>query len=278
MEEEKEIKEELKEKKKSNAGLKVIIVILVLALLGAVGYICYDKGIIKIPKKEQKEEVIVEDDTKRDKELSQGEIDDLNDFVKELSSNFAEYYPLTDFSKIDNQDLLQWAFKRIGFKELITEKEMEDEIKSYFGNQVTIKHEDIECTAETHDVPIYLYEKGGYVPNPEHFGHGGHTPPQAAVFYVSGEKEGKSITVNYKILYSNACSDVCFLSAYYKSYEDSINRINALLEGDPNNTEDPGVNLTEDLFKTVEVRVPVTTFKVEKTDKGYTIHSVEINE
>ena len=275
--EEKELKKELKEEKKSNAGLKVVIIILVLALLGTVGYITYDKGLIKIPKKQQSTEEIKTDDTKHDKELSQGEIDDLNDMAKEISSNFAQYYPLTDFSKLDNQELLNWALERIGFKEIITEKEMEDEIKGYFGNQVKIKHEDIECPTSD-DQPLYLYEDGGYVPNPNHFGHGVTTPPQAAVFYVSGEKEGKTITANYKILYSNTCSDTCFLSSYYKSYEDAVKGINALLEGDPDSPEGPGVNLTEELFKTVEVRVPVTTFKVEKTDKGYILRSVEVHE
>ena len=113
----------MEKKKKGNAGLKVIIVILLLALLGAVGYICYDKGIIKLPQKEKKE--VVEKIDKHDKELSQGEIDDISDFVKEVSNNFASYYPLSDFSKIDNQDLLLFGLKRIGFNDLIKETEME---------------------------------------------------------------------------------------------------------------------------------------------------------
>ena len=102
--------------------------------------------------------------------------------------------------------------------------------------------------------------------------------PSSALFYVSSEKDGKDITVNYKILYSNSCSDTCILDSYYKSYEDSIKGINAVLEGDPDSEDGPGVNLTDELFKTVEVRVPVTTFKVVKTDKGYTLKSVTINE
>ena len=36
--------EEIK-KKKSNKGLVAIIIILLIALLGAIGYICYDKGV-----------------------------------------------------------------------------------------------------------------------------------------------------------------------------------------------------------------------------------------
>ena len=265
----------MEEKKKNSTGLKVIIIVLVLALLGAVGYICYDKGLIKLPKKEAKTEVV--DDTKHDKELSQGEIDDLTDFAKELSNNFAEYYPLDDFSKIDNQKLLFWALRRIGFNDLITEKEIEDQVTNYFGKSLKVKHEDIECPTSDEE-PLYLHEDGGYVPNPNHFGHGMGQDPQAALFYVSGEKDGNLIMVNYKVLYSNTCGDVCFLSSYYKSYEDSIKKINAILEGDPDSEEGPGVNLTEDLYKTVEVRVPVTTFKVEKTDKGYTLKSVVINE
>lgn len=268
------MEKEVKEKNK-NTGLKIIIVILVLALLAAVGYICYDKGIIKLPSKEKKE--VVENSDKHDNELSQGEIDDLTDFAKELSNNFAEYYPLTDFSKIDNQELLFWSLRRIGFNELITEKEIEKEVEGYFGKKLEVKHEDIECPTSDEE-PIYLYEEGGYVPNPNHFGHGMSQKPQAALFYVSSEKKGNSITINFKILYSNTCNDTCFLDSYYKSYEDSIKEINALLEGDENSEDGPGVNLTEELYKTVEVRVPVTTFKVEKTKTGYTLKSVEINE
>ena len=266
----------MKEKKKGKTRLKVIIVILLLALLGAIGYICYDKGIIKLPKKETKEEINT-DDTKYDKKLSQGELDDLQDFAKELSNNFAAYYPLDDFSKIDNQELLFWALKRVGYNEEITTKEIENEIESYFGKSLKVTHENIECPTSD-ETPLYLYEDGKYVSNPEHGGHGMTQKPSTALFYVSSEKDGKDITVNYKILYSNSCSDTCILDSYYKSYEDSIKGINAILEGDPDSEDGPGVNLTDELFKTVEVRVPVTTFKVVKTDKGYTLKSVTINE
>ena len=265
----------MEEKKKSNTGLKVIIVILVLALLGVAGYICYDKGIIKLSKKEAKEDII--DNNKHDKELSQGEIDDLTDFAKEISNNFAIYYPLEDFNEIDNQELLFWAMRRIGFNDLITEKEIEEQVAKYFGDKIKVKHEDIECPTDDEE-PIYLHEDGGYVPNPNHFGHGMTQKPQAALFYVSGEKENNLITANFKILYSNTCGDTCFLSSYYKSYEDSVKGINALLEGDENSEEGPGVNLTEDLYKSVEVRIPVTTFKVEKTDMGYILKSVKVSE
>ena len=265
----------MEEKKKGNTGLKVIIVILVLALIGCVGYICYDKGIIKLPKKEQKEEVKKED-TKHDKELSQGEIDDITDFAKELSNNFAAYYPLTDLSKIDNQELLFFALKRIGYNELIKKDEIEAEINKYFGN-INIKHQDIECPTSDEE-PLYLYEEGAYVPNPNHFGHGMSQKPQAALFFVSGEKNKDEVTANFKILYSNTCGDTCFLNSYYRSYFDAVKGINPVLEGDPDSEEGPGVNLTEELYKSVEVQIPVTTFKLTKTDTGYTLKSVEINE
>lgn len=277
--EEKEIEknEEIVVEKKSNTGLKVIIVILVLALLGATGYICYDKGIIKLPVKEKEVEKKEESDTKLDKELSQGEIDDIKDFAKEISNNFALYYPLEDLSKIDNQKLLLWSLNRIGFNDSIKASEIEKEVESYFGNSIKIKHEDIECPTSDEE-PLYLYEDGEYVPNEKHMGHGGFSNPGAALFYVSGEKDGNLITANFKILYSNTCGDTCFLSSYYKSYEDSVKGINPVLEGDEDSEDGPGVNLTEDLYKTVEVRIPITTFKVEKTDNGYVLKSVIIHD
>jgi len=266
----------VEKKKKGNKGLKVIIVILILALLGCIGYICYDKGIIKLPKKETKEEVKKKD--KNDNKLSQNELDDIMDFAKELSNNFAAYYPMEekDFSKIDNQDLLYWTLKRIGFKESITEKEIEAEVGKYFGN-IEVKHEDIECPTDDEE-PLYLHEDGRYVPNPNHFGHGSSSNPSAALFYLSSEKKNNEITVNYKILYSNTCNDTCILNAYYRKYEDAVKGFNPVLEGDPDSPDGPGVNLTDDIFKTVEVQVPVTTFKIEKTNKGYLLKSVSIGE
>ena len=47
------------EKSKTNKGLVVMVVILSIALLGAIGYICYDKFMVKVedPKQEEPKQV-----------------------------------------------------------------------------------------------------------------------------------------------------------------------------------------------------------------------------
>ena len=47
----------MEEKKKNNGGLIVLIVILLIALLGAIGYICYEKGVFKTKKEDSKQVV-----------------------------------------------------------------------------------------------------------------------------------------------------------------------------------------------------------------------------
>ena len=272
--EDKELLENENVKKKSHKGLIIFIILLILIILGLVGYICYDKGLIfkKVEEKEIKEEAKKE--TKNEPTFS--ELEDTKAIVQELSNNFAKYYPIKNVSEINNQDLLVYAVKKIGWNEVIEKKEIENEITKILGTDTKINHEDIECSS-AHDEKLYLYEDGKYRFNEKHGGHGGKTVYSSA-FYVSGEKDKNIITVNYKILYSNVCSDTCVLTSYYRTYKDSLNDENPVLEGDPNSEDGPGVNLTEKLYKSVEVKIPVTTFTFEKTDDGYILKSVKIHE
>lgn len=269
-----EEKETIPEKKKSNKGLIIIIIILVVALLGALAYIGYDKGIIfqKKDSNTTKEESSKKDNNK----LSQEDLDRINDITKEISNDFAMYYPINDLSKIDNQDLLLFALKKIGWNEEITTKQIENQIKDYFGTSVKVKHEDIECPSNEHDEPLYLYEDGVYKPNEDHGGHGGPGSIYTELFNISSEKNNNTITVSYKMLYSNSCSDTCIIDKYYKSYEDSINDENAVLTGNEDSEDNPGINLTEDLYKTVEKELPVTTFIFEKDSNGFNLKEVKI--
>ena len=270
--ENKELLENENMKKKSHKGLIIFIILLILIILGLVGYICYDKFFTKEPevKEEKKEE-------KTTSELSFSEIAEVSELVQELSNNFGEYYPIKNVDEIDNEDLLSFALFKIGFKEEIKKSEVEDVIKKYFGN-VNLKHEDIECAMEhENNKELYFYKDDKYVQNEKHGGHGGSGGISAASFYVSGEVDKNIVTANYKILYSNFCGDTCMLNKYYRTYNDSLNDKNPVLEGD-DSSDDPGVNLTESLYKSVEEKVPVTTFTFEKTDDGYILKSVKIHE
>ena len=260
--------------KKSHKGLIILVILLVLVILGLVGYICYDKGLIF----QKQEDVVKEEKKEEDNKVSSSELEEIRGIVQELSNNFAKYYPLSDLSKIDNQELLLFAIRKADTGDEIGKKDVEDVISKYFGNSVKVVHEDIKCPSSFHDQKLYLYEDGEYELNNYHGGHGGPGFVSASPFYVSSEKDGNIINVNYKILYSNVCNDTCILNAYYRTYEDSINSNNPVLEGD-NSSDDPGVNLTEDLYKSVEEKIPVTSFKFEKTKNNtYNLKSVSINE
>ena len=179
--------------KKSHKGLIVLVILLILVILGLVGYICYDKGLIF-----QKQEDVSSDVEKEDtKKVSSSELEEIRGIVQELSNNFAKYYPLSDLSKIDNQELLLFAIRKIGLNEEIKKDEIESEIEKYFGDSIKVKHEDIDCPSksDSHDEELYFYEDGVYKMNENHGGHGGPGFISAAPFYVSSEKDGKMLII-----------------------------------------------------------------------------------
>ncbi len=188
-----------------------------------------------------------------------------------IATYFAKYFSIHDMKNIQNQDLLLFAYYQIGYQEEITAEEVENVIQQYFGKEMTIIHEDIECPT-TDPEPMFLWDGVSYKPNPNHGGHGGPGYSGAFVHYVSGTKEEDTITVNYKIAYSNACMDTCVYYEYYGAYKDKKNVLISSKEKEP-------LVFTDEIYEKVKDKIPLTEVVYQKTTDGtYNIKSITVKE
>ena len=96
----------MEEKKKKNTGLKVLVVILTVLLIGAIGYICYDKGLFDkfVKNNEPKQE------TKVEEKLSEEEVMKLHDSTLTLSKRSGFYYERkVSIEEIPSDLMLEYA-------------------------------------------------------------------------------------------------------------------------------------------------------------------------
>lgn len=260
---------------KENKNLIIIIVVLILVILVLVGYIIYSKNITKNNNINPPIENTTTDikDSKEEKELNVDEQIRTDEIATKLSNEFAAYYPITDTSLINNQDLLRLASSELfDFNNMqpFTKAQVEATIKKYFGNSVAVKHESIECFTDEKE-PLYIYDGNiAYSYNTNHAGHGGVGGKKAFVIYESGTRKGNTIKANYKIAYTNYLGDIGIIEEIYARYNDTtpIYTIE-----DPENT-----NITIDLINNYKDMLPTTTFTFEVSNSDvYDLKSVEIN-
>lgn len=265
--------EEKKEFKKKN-GLVVVVVLLIIIVIGLGGYIAVDKLDListkktevksKTDKKEQKEEI---------KTLSYDEGNKLLEKIKVINNNFASSFPLSDFSKINNQDLLLFVANQVGFGTDFSMEKANEIISNIFGSSVTLKHEDIMCSIDnkpyyTYDSSVrkYVYNKGDNV-HP----HGGLSTVDAKTYYVNGKyNSSDEIEINTKVLYSNICGDTCMIYEYYANY--NHDNETPILE-----SKDGSLEVTDEMYEQVKNRIPVTSYIFKKNkDNSYDLKSVTI--
>ena len=87
----------MEENKKSNKGLIVLVVILSIALLGAIGYICYDKFMVKVEGPKQEE-------PKQEEKLSEEEVAKLHDSLINHNNSYGFYFSeKTSIDEIDSK-------------------------------------------------------------------------------------------------------------------------------------------------------------------------------
>jgi len=245
-------------KKSRRIFLTVIAIFILVSFLGMTTYIRYERERILSKASHVQEEVPDEEEIIEEK-------------VKELSNNFAKYFPITDISRIDNQDLLFYALSKIDSKETIKKEEIEQAVANTFGNNLKGKHENINCPTNDQE-PLYYYQNKVYKQNHNHGRHGEIKKPKAYPYKIDITKKNNILTANYKILYSNYCNDTCITNNYYKSYQDSKNNINKVLSSN----DDKELVLTEDLYKSIEEDLPTTTFTFKKGKDTYNLVSITI--
>lgn len=261
-------------KKTKNIKYVIVIFILIVFILGLVIYILYDKEIIL---HEVDKDGVVEK-SNNEKELSNKEKELLLEKIEGINK-FAKYYPLTDVNTIDNQELLYKLSFMIGFGKSFSEKTMTNTIKNYFGDSYKIKHESIICSFDKE--PFYVYDSDTnmyrFDINSMH-GHGGSGDiREIVVNYIDGKIiNDEKIIINTKLLYSTYCGDICGPNyAYFASYQDVFDGSPIL--GDKNDYNNELI-LTDGLYKSVESKLPTTTFTfIKKSNDIYNLDSVIIN-
>ncbi len=100
--------EEIK-KKKSNKGLVAIIIILLIAFLGAIGYICYDKGVFD--NLLNKEKSVPIEEPKQEEKLSEEEVKELyNKFVSNSIYGGFHFNRKVSVEEMPASIMLRYAF------------------------------------------------------------------------------------------------------------------------------------------------------------------------
>ena len=241
------------ENKKSNKGLIITIIILIILLLGATGYICYDKGVFKF----NKQEIVTKPNNNKQLRLTEEEVSNI---VKNIpyatnntsNKNFTAYAEQTQLNTIDKKLLIQFAINNLdlttyeeGMPKFVNEdngykysKEEESApAEGYFSldkvaNFIKDKYNlDIDVDS--------LTEKNGYVTN---------APGCGSIYYVNNyfcylcSKGGTGITkvsdiVDYKLKNNKLIitEKVGFLYTELTSsnlYKDNFAKTNALLENE----------------------------------------------
>lgn len=262
---------------KKEKKLIIIIIMLCVLLFGCVGYIVFDKLT-------NKEEVVdtdkVENENKEEKEetrnLSSVEEKKLYDMILDYNRILSYYYPIDDMSKVSNADLFLFGLKGVDYptSNSFSAGLLDEVINKYFEDSIKLKHEDYFCSVD--NKVIYKYDENAkiYSFSSEGHGHGGSTRAfisQYGIKIVGGEYNNDVYTLNAKVFYGNACSDVCGLSSkYYKSYADSLSNTNLIVDtGDQ--------ELTDSIMEQYKDAVPTTIYKFKmNSSDNIVLTSVEV--
>ena len=269
-------KVEEKEKKCHPMFVTFLIIILMIAFtgMGFLGGVYYYKnslnkqndGVEKSDKKEKKEEEKII-------ELTEEEKKSIDTIVYDLNYYFSDFYS-KGISSVPNQNLLFFALKKIGFNSTISKDEVENIIKTYFGDGIHVDHESIKCSFASHE-PLYYYENGVYTENENHGGHGGGNigGSDSELNYIFGTKKGNNITVKYKIAYHNKCSDVCVTYELYDYYNGKATLLYSTEK--PDGGIEP-LKYTDEIYESIKDKLHVTTFTFVFEDNNYHLKAVTI--
>lgn len=266
---------------KKEKKLIMVIVVLSVLLLGSVGYICFDKFVLKdndtkVKDNNKKDEDT--DNTVNDEErgLTYDELNILKVKIDTYNDGFSNYYPIDDMSKIENNDLFLFAVgeMRRNNNKVFDGELMSKYVSDFFGEEVKLEHKDFNCLVDKKLLYKYDSETNTYTYITEGHWHGGSQRayiPDISTKVLDGNYKDGIYTVNTKVLYSNTCSDTCGpISSYFKSFSDSLSNINPV-------ATIVSEYITEEEKEAYRTNLPITTYKFKKNENGNMILvSVEI--
>ena len=251
-------------KEKSNKGV-IVIIILIITLFGISGYIIYDQVINKEESRKEKKELEIKEVTKEEKNT-------LLEQIKVYTPYFADSYPITEKSTLDNQEVLYFASMQLENKfSDFMESDLEKVLEKYFGKDHPYVHEDIDCFAG--DGVLYKYDsaKRTYEYEDMH-AHGGKTIYRSTVFFVEGKSEDDTTyKIQTQILYTTSAGDtVGPRDRYYTSANQEYDDYILGPYGEDH-------EVTEEEYQSIKNKIPITTFTFEKDeDNNYGLKSVTI--
>lgn len=262
------------ETEKKNKGLIIIIILLLIALLGTAGYIIYDKVVEKEPQqKEKKEKKKEEEEEIPQRELTEEEQSTILSQIETYTSTLAGEYPFDEETPLENQQALLFSLIQLGSTgQDFMESDLEKVLQQYFGEDHPYQHENIECFLGDGTLYIYDSAKREYRFQDYH-AHGGQGIYPNEVYYLDGNTEGQTYTVNANILYGDYCNSTCGpTTSYYSTATDSRNGTNPIL-----GPYEDSHTITQEEYNSVQETLPITTFIFEKDNAGnYGLKSVTI--
>lgn len=210
----------------------ILVTILVAGMIGGGVFLGYKLGSKQdeTPKPKEEKEEVIENATDAEK----AEMEKIAKLVFVESKKSLKAEDLTADQKISIVvQLTDGGYEAPG-------EELRNTFKKYFGSSIKLEFPDIRCGMEHESEEqnaMYIFDKGKdkYVYNEKHPGHGG-----GIVDSYGSYLEGKKATfINKKytleapvIIYGGvSCDDVmgCQNGAAYKTYEDAVNKTNALV-------------------------------------------------
>ena len=259
-----------------NKGLIFVIIILLLGLCGSVGYIVYDKVMVKDgviqnevkEEKQDKEEVTSKALTENDVTTFMRRIDFFNTF-------FSKHYPIEDVSKLSNQDVLSlgeiYATRGMYTEGMITGFTGEtilEGVTSTIGADYPVKLEDINC----HMGDGVLYQYNASTDRYQRVGNHGHDGIGGArnkAFFQDGTYNPKTDTyeIHVKVVSSDGCGGTCGPRIdFYNGFNFDTKIYNT--------QEDTDYDV---VYKEVSDQLSIVTYTfVKNSDGGYGLKSVNM--
>lgn len=218
---------------KKNNG--VILIVLVLVILGLVGYILYDKGIIVLSDKKE----VSEKSTKKSKnETDNGNNNktytyyEIYESLRPYTSLFINVNSLSDISK---EDLEIRVFNRMFNKveNNVTLDEFNNNYKKTIFNEIELMPQDIGFTDYCKHLTKFKYNASTKTFEhqelpPHDCGYGYYPISKESMLYNYEVKENTYTITNYVVYYQKAPD---YYEKYYTTYADAKNATNELSNG-----------------------------------------------
>lgn len=244
-------------KTKNKTATTVLIILLFIIIIILFIYIFFSKS---------KKEEIVEEIEEEIVEISYSEVNYLLERINYYNDSFSKYYPISVFSKIDNQDKLKFGINILTEEENTNNyyktRDLENVFNKYFIPEFKVIYEDINCDVD--NLVLYNLENNTYTLTNNHE-HGKNNNISIKTYYNSSTKLDNIYKVNVNILYSSYCnSDSCANdNNYYARYKDSVNGERVVTD-----------NLEE--YEKIKDNLPITTFTFIKENENYLLKSVKV--